>query len=220
MAPARQQQHGMLTRACRLLPPSDGMADCVALYASPPDGVFYAVVSASCAILPALANPAYFTCKLTSAVITSLMTGVYAERTTLHRALALSSNTRARRKRCLQLLALRLRLPRTHQACRSLRTSAFCRLTACWSRAPCTARRQARARRPRCCASRRCRTRTRWPSARQWPRSHGGSISAASACWSAGWQRRARQQSMAAAPLSDAHGARHTRAPGACSCSC
>jgi len=48
----------------------------VQLYKTPPDPVFYDVIYHSCGIVPALANPAYYTCKLTSAVITTLMTGV------------------------------------------------------------------------------------------------------------------------------------------------
>lgn len=48
----------------------------VQLYKTPPDPVFYDVIYHSCGIVPALANPAYYSCKLTSAVITTLMTGV------------------------------------------------------------------------------------------------------------------------------------------------
>jgi hypothetical protein len=48
----------------------------VELYRTPPDPVFYDVIYHSYGIVPALANPAYYACKLTSAVITTLMTGV------------------------------------------------------------------------------------------------------------------------------------------------
>ena len=47
----------------------------VELYKTPPDPVFYDIIYHSYGIVPALANPAYYTCKLTSAVITTLMTG-------------------------------------------------------------------------------------------------------------------------------------------------
>jgi hypothetical protein len=41
--------------------------------------VFYDVIYHSYGIVPALANPAYYTCKLTSAVITTLMTGAVGQ---------------------------------------------------------------------------------------------------------------------------------------------
>eukprot|EP00775_Hariotina_reticulata_P006842 gene6842-7060_t len=54
----------------------DDLQQLVSVYKTPPDSVFYDVVYHSYGIVPALANPAYYTCKLTSAVITSLMSGV------------------------------------------------------------------------------------------------------------------------------------------------
>lgn len=50
----------------------------IELYKTPPDPVFYDIIYHSYGIVPALANPAYYTCKLTSAVITTLMTGTAA----------------------------------------------------------------------------------------------------------------------------------------------
>lgn len=55
--------------------PTDDLQEYVQLYRTPPDPVFYDVIYHSYGIVPALANPAYYTCKLTSAVITTLMTG-------------------------------------------------------------------------------------------------------------------------------------------------
>jgi hypothetical protein len=55
--------------------PSDDLQEYVQLYKTPPDPEFYDVIYHSYGIVPALANPAYYTCKLTSAVITTLMTG-------------------------------------------------------------------------------------------------------------------------------------------------
>lgn len=54
---------------------ADDLQQYVQLYRTPPDPVFYDVIYHSYGIVPALANPAYYTCKLTSAVITTLMTG-------------------------------------------------------------------------------------------------------------------------------------------------
>ena len=53
----------------------DDLQQYVQLYNTPPDPVFYDAIYHSYGIVPALANPAYYTCKLTSAVITTLMTG-------------------------------------------------------------------------------------------------------------------------------------------------
>lgn len=53
----------------------DDLKQYVELHRTPPDPVFYDVIYHSYGIVPALANPAYYTCKLTSAMITTLMTG-------------------------------------------------------------------------------------------------------------------------------------------------
>ncbi|KAF6265350.1 hypothetical protein COO60DRAFT_1041000 [Scenedesmus sp. NREL 46B-D3] len=52
------------------------LRDYVHLYKNPSDPVFYEVNYHCYGVVPALSNPAYYTSKLTSAVITSLMTGV------------------------------------------------------------------------------------------------------------------------------------------------
>eukprot|EP00878_Enallax_costatus_P040079 GHUV01046061.1.p1 GENE.GHUV01046061.1~~GHUV01046061.1.p1 ORF type:complete len:169 (+),score=26.14 GHUV01046061.1:158-664(+) len=62
------------TQLCLLLT-TDGLQDHVTLYRTPPDPVFYDVISRSYALVPALANPQYYVSKLTSSAITSLMTG-------------------------------------------------------------------------------------------------------------------------------------------------
>jgi hypothetical protein len=62
---------------CCLRCPADDLQQLVSVYKTPPDAVFYDVVYHSYGIVPALANPAYYTCKLTSAVITSLMSGKF-----------------------------------------------------------------------------------------------------------------------------------------------
>ncbi|WIA10164.1 hypothetical protein OEZ85_010368 [Tetradesmus obliquus] len=54
----------------------DDLRSYVQLHKSPSDPVFYEVNYHCYGIVPALSNPAYYTSKLTSAVITSLMTGV------------------------------------------------------------------------------------------------------------------------------------------------
>lgn len=56
--------------------PADDLRSYVQLHKSPSDPVFYEVNHHCYGIVPALSNPAYYTSKLTSAVITSLMTGV------------------------------------------------------------------------------------------------------------------------------------------------
>jgi hypothetical protein len=55
--------------------PADDLSSYVQLHKSPSDPVFYEVNYHCYGIVPALSNPAYYTSKLTSAVITSLMTG-------------------------------------------------------------------------------------------------------------------------------------------------
>lgn len=59
--------------ACCIVP--DDLQQYVALYKTPSDPVFYEVNCHGYGIIPALANPAYYKSKLTSAAITSLMTG-------------------------------------------------------------------------------------------------------------------------------------------------
>lgn len=54
---------------------AEDLRDYVHLYKNPSDPVFYEVNYHCYGVVPALSNPAYYTSKLTSAVITSLMTG-------------------------------------------------------------------------------------------------------------------------------------------------